>query len=246
MTVWNKLLGIALALSTLPAPAQQLVGTKTAFPSDHHMITMERFDPPHAGSHTAIVVIHGGGGPNPDWEKNGLLAALVAAGYSVFLPHYFDGAGQWKPNDNHQFLDYIRTLNDATRYISRQPDVRDKGIGVVGISLGGYLALGLCEEVRSHPPPIKSPDIKAVVEFYGGMPDFAIDRMTTMPPVLILHGENDPYVSVSRALALDALLQKKSLPHEMKIYPHQGHSFDSDTQKDANQRAVTFLESHLH
>jgi len=246
MTAYCKLIGIMLALLTLPAPAQQLVGTKTAFPSDHRMITIERFDPPNSGSHTAVVVIHGGGGPDSDWKKSGLLNALVAAGYSVFLPHYFDGAGQWKPDDNHQFLDYIRTLNDATRYITHQPDVRDNGIGVVGISLGGYLALGLSEEVRSHPPPLKSPEIKVVVEFYGGMPDFAIERMTTLPPVLILHGQDDPYVSVNRALELETLLQKKSVPYESKIYPHQGHSFDSDTQKDANQRAVTFLNEHLH
>ena len=107
------------------------------------------------------------------------------------------------------------------------------------------MVLGLAEEVHSHPPPQVSPEIKAVVEMYGGMPEFAIERMTTMPPVLILHGEDDKLVPVSRAYDLETLLKKKAAPYEIKIYPHQGHGFSGDAQEDANKRTVSFLRAHL-
>jgi dienelactone hydrolase len=245
MSIRVVLSAILVALAASPAFAQKMVGTKTAFPSDGHEVTIERFDPTRGNSHTAVMVIHSGSGPEADWRKSGVLEALVAAGYSVFLPHYFDGAGQWRPDDNAQFLSYVRILNDASRYIARQPDVHNRGIGLVGVSLGAYLALGLSEEVRSHPPPLKSPEIKAVVDISGGIPQFAKERMATMPPVLILHGQDDPYISVREALDLETLLKKKESPYLIQVYPHQGHILDGDSQRDANERVVSFMDSRL-
>lgn len=242
-----KLFAPVIALLALAACAQEITGSKSEFSSDRKSVTIERFDPQARGSHPAVMLVHGGAGPEGDWRKSGLIEALTAAGCSVFVPHYFDGAGgKWEQSDNApQFFAYIRTLNDASRYIAQQAEIDSKGIGVVGLSLGAYLVLGLAEEVHSHPPPQLSPEIKAVVEIYGGMPGFAIDRMTTMPPVLILHGEDDNVVPVSRAHDLEELLKKKAVTYEIKIYPHQGHGFSGDALEDANKRAVSFLNAHL-
>ncbi len=234
-------------LMTLLARAQSPIGTTTAFHSNHQPITIERFDPRSGSSHLAVMLVHSGAGPEGDWRKSGTLEALAAAGYSVFVPHYFDGPGKWSPSDKPEILlQYIPILNDATRYIAIQPEIRNKGIGVVGFSLGGYLALALAEEERSHPPPLRSPEIKAVVDIFGGMPGFAEERMTTMPPVLILHGADDDVVEVSHAYDLEKLLQKKAIPYEIKIYPHQGHGFTGDALQDSNKRTVSFLSAHLH
>ena len=40
------------------------------------------------------MLVHGGAGPKGDWRKSGILEALTNAGYSVFVPHYFDGPGE--------------------------------------------------------------------------------------------------------------------------------------------------------
>jgi carboxymethylenebutenolidase len=238
---------VALSILTESASAQAPVGTTTVFHSDHQPITIERFDPKNGSAHLPVLLVHGGGGPQGDWRKNGILEALTTAGYSVFVPHFFDGPGQWSPSVKPQmFLAYIKTLNDATRYIAAQPEIRNKGIGVVGFSLGGYLALALAEEERSHPPPLRSPEIKAVVEFFGGMPGFAEERFTTMPPVLILHGEGDDVVPVSSAYELERLLKNKAVPYEIKIYPHQGHGFSGDAVEDSKKRTISFLSTHLH
>jgi carboxymethylenebutenolidase len=245
-TCINRVFALA-ALMTLMARAQSPVGTSSAFHSNHQPITIERFDPRSGTSHLAVMLVHSGAGPDGDWRKGGIVEALTAAGYSVFVPHYFDGPGKWIPSDKPEILlQYIRVLNDATRYIAAQPDIKNKGIGVVGFSLGGYLVLALAEEERSHPPPLRSPEIKAVVDIFGGMPGFAEQRMTTMPPVLILHGADDDVVEVSHAYDLEKLLQKKAIPYEIKIYPHQGHGFTGDALQDSNKRTVSFLSAHLH
>jgi len=236
---------ILFASTTLAA--QQLVGTTGAFHSGSKTVAIERFDPPAKGTHRAILLVHGGGGPQGEWRSGGILQGLVQAGYSVFVPHYFDGeGGAWTRSPNpDQFFAYVRTLNDATRYMAQQPDVESKKIGLVGLSLGGYLVLGLAEETNSHPPPLHSPEIAGVVEFFGGMPQFAIPRMTTMPPVLILHGEDDDVVPVSMAYDLEKLLRSKGVNYEMKIYPHQGHGFSGDALEDADKRMVSFLLAHV-
>ena len=241
-----RLIPVLAVITSLPAPAQ-MVGTKAVFVSDGKSVVIEQYNPATNGSHPAVMVVHGGGGPDGDWRKSGLFEALTAAGYSVFVPHYFDGkGGQWdRSNKPDQFFDYIRTLNDAARYIGRQPDVKNSGIGLVGFSLGGYLVLGFAEEVRSHPPLLHPPEIKAVVEMYGGMPDFAVSRMTTMPPTIILHGEDDNVVPVSRAYDTEEALRKKGVSYEIKVYSHQGHGFSGDALKDANERTISFLKAHL-
>lgn len=237
-----------MTLGMSSSVAQQLVGTRSVFHSDHHSVSIEQYDPPAKGAHYAVMVVHGGGGPEGDWKKSGVIEGLVEAGYSVFVPHYFEGSGgKWNRNMRpEQFISYVRTLNDATRYIAEQTGIRRQAIGLVGFSLGGYLVLALAEESISHPPPLHSPEIKAVVEFYGGMPEFAAQRMTRMPPVLILHGELDDIVPVNRAYQLAELLKNKSGHYEMKIYAGQKHGLEGEASADGNRRTVSFLEAFLH
>ncbi len=233
-------------LFLVPAASAQN-SSVTKFQSEHKPVTIERFDPKIAGLHAAVMVIHGGGGPEGDWRKGGILDGLTTAGYVAFVPHYFEGSGgKWEPSGGaDQLFAYLRTLNDAARFVAQQPGVQRDGIGLLGFSLGGYVVLGLAEEEGSHPPREPSPGIKAVVEMYGGLPEFAASRMTTMPSVLILHGEDDDVVSVNEAYALEKLLKSKSVPYEIKIYPHQKHGFEGTAAEDANQRAVSFLKAHL-
>jgi dipeptidyl aminopeptidase/acylaminoacyl peptidase len=240
-------LWVAFLCTVQAAEAQKLIGTRTVFHSDHHSVTIERYDPPGKGSRYAVMVVHGGGGPEGGWRDSRIIEVLVSAGYSVFVPHYFEGSGgKWdRSMPPQQFLSYVRTLNDASRYMAEQTGIQRQAIGLVGLSLGGYLVLTLAEESISHPPPLPSPDIKAVVEFYGAMPEFAAQRMTTMPPVLIVHGELDEVVPVTHAYTLETLLKNKGTHFEMKIYPGQKHGLEGEAITDANRRTVSFLQEFL-
>jgi len=54
--------------------------------------------------------------------------------------------------------------------------------------------------------------IKAVVDFFGGMPDYFVERLDGMPPVLILHGEQDQKVPVSEAHKIARVMEEERFP----------------------------------
>jgi dipeptidyl aminopeptidase/acylaminoacyl peptidase len=82
-----------------------------------------------------------------------------------------------------------------------------------------------------------------VVDLFGPMPDGA-DK-ARLPPVLILHGGRDRIVPVEHARRLEKLLKAGGVPHEVKIYPDQGHGFLGPAQLDAAGRILAFLQRHL-
>jgi carboxymethylenebutenolidase len=77
------------------------------------------------------------------------------------------------------------------------------------------------------------------------MPDEFISDARQMPPTLLLHGEADPVVPVGEARKVDGLLERLGIPHELKIYAGQGHSFRGMAQVDALTRTLRFLNRHL-
>src|SRR5579872_7255268 len=69
--------------------------TSATFPSGGRTVAIERFDPTSQGDHAAVMLVHGAGGVDGGWRKSGIIEALTEAGYSVFVPHYFDAGGAW-------------------------------------------------------------------------------------------------------------------------------------------------------
>ena len=61
----------------------------------------------------------------------------------------------------------------------------------------------------------------------------------------MLHGAADPIVPVANAYAVEALLRQQNVPHEVKVYPGQGHGFRGAAEEDATHRALAFLKRHL-
>lgn len=237
----------ALALLVVAVSAGLCSGqSSSTFLSGSRQVTIERFDPPGSGEHAAVMVVHGAGGPEAGWRKSGILQALTGAGFVVFAPHYFEAGGKWDNSGaGEKFYEYLRTLNDAAVYIGAQPGVRKDGMALAGFSLGGVLVLAMGEETASHPPPQHGPPIKAIVDNYGFLPEFAAPRLTTMAPVLILHGEKDQVIPVSKAYETERTLKEKGVKYEMQIYPGQGHGFAGEAQADANRRAAEFIEKYL-
>jgi carboxymethylenebutenolidase len=83
-----------------------------------------------------------------------------------------------------------------------------------------------------------------VVDVFGPVPEGA-EGAAHMPPVLILHGARDRLVPVEHAHRLEKLLKARTVPHEVKIYPDQGHGFSGAAQLDAAGRILAFLQRHL-
>ena len=167
-------------------------------------------------------------------------AMLAAQGFAVYVLHYFDRTGTAGVADKRTAIRHFpawgKTVWDAISHIEYQAEVDRERIGLLGFSLGAYLALSVAA-VDSR--------VKAVVEFFGGMPKEMKLFMRRLCPTLILHGAADPTVPVAEAYHLQQLLESRNVPYEMQIYPQAGHGFSGDVWRDARHRTLAFLQKHL-
>lgn len=192
-----------------------------------------------AARRPAVLMLHGADGlVHAERYRSG--ARLIAAeGTHVGLLHYLDRTGEQRASYARiaaHFEPWLATLSDAVTWLQARPDVDSDRIGLVGISLGGSLALAAAS---------RDPRIKAVVDYFGPLPVPAM-RGGALPPTLVLHGADDPIVPVAHAAAVEALLKDRGAVCEIKIYPGQGHGFYGAALADANARVAAFLDRHLH
>ena len=196
----------------------------------------------------AVIALYGAGGSVSGMDR--YAGMLAAQGFAVYLLHYFDRTGVESADEPtivkqkivkqkimRNFPLWMKTLWDATSFVETQPSVDGKRIALLGFSLGAYLSLA--NSAIDH-------RVKAVVEFFGGMPKEMNLFMRRLCPVLILHGEADATVPVEEAYQLQRLLEKKRIPYEIKIYPGAGHGFEDQTiWRDAGLRSLQFLQKYL-
>jgi carboxymethylenebutenolidase len=203
-------------------------------------IRVERFQPPGRGPHPALLVLHGADGlPGRGLAYHAITANFASQGYLAFLPHYFDatdGGSRPNPLNPLNFAAWLTAIGQAIGYVLRQEDVTPGRVGLVGFSLGGYLAVAAASQDRR---------VAAVVECCGGAADFFVRGVETLPPILILHGGADPVVPVSEAHKLQRLLAEHGRPHEVQIYPGRGHQLTGPDFDDAVRRSLHFLGRYL-
>ncbi|MEX1040890.1 MAG: alpha/beta hydrolase [Pirellulaceae bacterium] len=65
------------------------------------------------------------------------------------------------------------------------------------------------------------------------------------PPILTLHGDQDPVVPVQQAELLDERLKEAGAPHTLMILKGQGHGFAAAAQQKANEATWKFFAKHL-
>ena len=216
-----------------------MILTRQSFESGEKTIAVDVFgDGSSRGP--AVLMLHGADGlkaaqmPYREGAQH-----LATAGYRVFLVHYLDRTGERQVSLTtlfQNFLPWTETVRDALAWITTREDVDSDRIGLVGVSLGSALGLAMSG---------MEPTIKAFVDYYGPLPQGALGPKPHFPPTLILHGALDPIVPVANAYAIEALLSQRGVPHDMKIYPGQGHGFTGEARTDAMERVVAFLDHHL-
>ena len=211
--------------------------SKATFDSAGRQITVQEFLPSAAGRYPAVIALHGSGGIREGWADQP--ARLMAGqGYAVFVVHYFERTGTvWadRPTTHRYFPDWMKTIGDAITFAGQNAMVDANRVALLGFSLGAYLSLAVASV---------EPRVKAVVDFFGGLPE-ELHGFQRMPPVLILHGEEDRVVPVTEATKLQQLLQRAGTPYEMKLYPGAGHGFSGVQLMDAGWRTVQFLNKYL-
>lgn len=237
---WTASLALGLTLLgpvTLLGPASggQPAYAQEGFASGGASITVERFGATGGGRRPAVLLLHGADGPG---ERYRAAARQVAsAGYAVFLVHYLDRTGERRASYGtiHQNLPaWSETVGDAITYVSRQPGVDAGRIGLFGVSLGGGLALTTAAQDRR---------VRAVIDYFGFAPNSL--GGARLPPTLVLHGDADRIVPVSNAYTIQGILRAQGTPHEVIVYPGEGHGFSGSAQADAAARINAWFGRYL-
>lgn len=213
----------------------------SSYRSGSSSIHIDQHEPSTPGRHPALLVLHGSGGAASYWLER-FSPALLKAGVALYAPHYFDKTGIQRATtetilDGRSFIAWLTAVQDAITYIAARPNIDASRLGIVGISLGGFLAVAAGIEDRR---------VQAVVELSGGVPLGWEDRVRPgMATTLILHGAKDNMVPVSEAHKLQALLNIHHIRHETHIFPDETHWFSPPAQFHLLLHAAEFLGKHL-
>ena len=187
----------------------------------------------------AVLLLHGADGLSYAEGYRFAARIIAASGYHVAFVHYLDRTGDQRVSYARLRLDFplwTGTVRDAVSWLANQPGVDAKRLGIVGLSLGAALAFATAGD---------EPRVRAIVDYFGPLPDELAEQRPRLPPTLILHGASDRIVPVSHAHAIERLLQEQGTPYEIKIYEGQGHGLTGAAQFDAAVRVSLFLGQHL-
>lgn len=218
----------------MPVTAQ-----RTSFKSGGKAIAVETFQTAGSSPRPTVLMLHGADGLGYNTQYREGARNVAAAGYQVHLVHYLDRTGERRASFGtlfQNFMPWMDTVQDALAFAADHPGADSRRIGIIGISLGAALGLAVSST---------DPRVKALVNYFGPLPQGAIATTSKLPPTLVLHGSADPIVPVANAYAVEALLRQQNVPHEIKVYPGQGHGFRGAAEDDATTRSLAFLQRHL-
>ncbi len=155
------------------------------------------------------------------------------------MVHYFDRTGDTHTDDAEEDLKFplwTATLQHAITFAQRDSSVQPSRIGVLGVSLGAFMALAVAAVDHR---------VRAIAVISGGFFDALRGRVTHLPPTLVQHDGSDDVVSVALAREADDVLQQLHMRHALVVYPGQGHHFDADAAPLVECRAIHFLATEL-
>lgn len=190
---------------------------------------------PERGEGPGVLVLHAWWGLNDTIRA--VCTRLAEAGFVAFAPDLYhgkvadtiaDAETLGKALDSNH-LQAKAEIADAIRFLSERAGHADRGLAVVGFSLGAYYALDLAAADPEH--------IRSVVIFYGtGGDDFSNSRATYLGHF----AENDPYEPRSNVDDLEEALRRAGRPVTFYHYPDTGHwFFEPDRTEAYNQSAAT-------
>jgi carboxymethylenebutenolidase len=204
-------------------------------------IAVEQREPETTGAHPGMLVLHGSMGAGSYWMGR-FAPTLTRLGIAVYAPRYLQKTGSLLATskrilDGKHFPAWLAAVRDAVSYVAERPGIDAQRIGILGFSLGGYLAMALAAEERR---------IRAVIELSGGLPPGWEDQVSTgMAPVLLLHGTNDAVVPVAEAYRAERVLKERGVVCELEVFPGERHWITGAAQDRLLKRCAEFLEKNL-
>jgi carboxymethylenebutenolidase len=231
-----------------PQPAEEASSTTaTGTPGDNSTVVMQMESGEHmAESQTQgfLVLPPGGKGPgvlvlHAWWGLNDTIkdvcTQLARAGFVAYAPDLYHGKVADNIADAETLSQALGANNlrakadlaEATRFLSERSAGADRGLAVIGFSLGAYYALDLAAA---------NPDIHSVVLFYG---TGGTDHGTSRAAYLGHFAESDEFEPQSNVDDLEASLKRAGRPVMFHLYSGTGHwFFEPDRPQAYNQEAA--------
>jgi carboxymethylenebutenolidase len=189
---------------------------------------------PPTGTGSAVLVLHAWWGLNDTMQA--FCARLAESGFFAFAPDLYHG----KIADNipdaetlSSNLDFNRARADiaeATTFLNERAGQSDRGLAVIGFSLGAFYALDLS---------VADPDrVRSVVIFYGTRPG---DYSRSKAAYLGHFAETDEFEPQSEVDELEEALRRAGRPVSFYQYAGTGHWFFEPDRVDAFNEAAASL-----
>jgi len=189
---------------------------------------------PAAGEGGAVLVLHAWWGLNDTMKT--LCGRLAESGFVAFAPDLYHGkvtdtiAGAKALSGALDGKQASADIADAVTFLNERAGQTDRGLAVIGFSLGAYFALDLSVTDPEH--------IRSVVVFYGtGPTDFSGSRAAYMGHF----AEMDEFEPLAEVEKLEAALRNAGRPVTFHRYPGTGHWFFEPDRPDAFQSAAASL-----
>lgn len=224
----------AMAAPDLSAQVRTLV-----FQSSGRPVALDIGSPAQPGPRPAVLLLHGRAGLSfygPALRS--LSDSLTAAGMIALTLHYFDASGSPDSPEVTQalFETWRLALSDALAFTAMQPSVDSGRIAVVGVSLGGFIAgVEAAQNQR----------IAALVSESSGVSSWFPASPRRMPPLLIVHSQDDKTVPLSNALRLAEIARRLSVEPQIALYGGSDHVLTGAAAKEADAKIVAFLAKEL-
>jgi dienelactone hydrolase len=155
--------------------------------------------------------------------------------FRVLLVDYLSVTPNLEPTATN-YRRWGQAVEDIVVDLRSRPLPRARKIALIGQGLGASVALLAGSRKLG---------VEAIAEWSGLLPNQFFSQMQNLPPLLILHGEQDKQVPIVNARQLVRLCELKDFTCEAGMYPDEGHVFTSKATESANQRVLTFFRTYL-
>ena len=202
---------------------------------------------PPGGKGPGVIVLHAWWGLNEFMRS--FCDQLAHAGFLVAAPDMYHGSIARTIPEAKKMLSKMKhepanhEIAVAIGYLLNHPANTCRQTGLVGFSMGGYMALGAAQAAQFP--------IRGVVTFYAAR---AGDYSASQAEYLAHFAEKDPYEPKSGIKAFQKALNTAGRPSEFLTYPGTGHWFFESDRPDAYnpqaaelaiERTTAFLKDKL-
>ena len=183
-----------------------------------------------------VLVVHEWWGH--DQHARNSARKLAEAGYvALALDMYGGGKQADHPDSAGKFSGEVRKnlplmksrFEAGMQLLRRQPQVDGKRLAAIGYCFGGSVVLEMARAGE---------DLRGVASFHGGLAtEHPAQSGTTTAQVLVMNGEEDPFVPPEQIAAFKKEMEDAKVNYKFVNYPGAKHSF---TNPDADANGTKF------